>query len=309
MTSMKSTPPLLTSRERLIVLVMVLVMAGPLRASSPDPHLRETSFTRLPLNDALFTEDVLMEVSARSRIDCSKKCVETEGCMMCTFRSSYGDPPGYCRLHSQLQTAADGKQSMPGAKSTACTQSSGGGHVSPCNGRLVGGRAKVNYTTAGQQCSAVILKYIPIYQYTNVVVLAARTNPSGGGYVSACNRRLVGGMAKVDYTTAQQQCRDLQGHLATANTTAEVDCLLAFANNNNLTSTYTWLGADDRQEAGVFRWADGSLLPNDSPLWGTGEPKKGSPGKDCVSIVYSHSHIWASTDGQTYHYICEKDDA
>ncbi|KAL8625963.1 hypothetical protein ACOMHN_012556 [Nucella lapillus] len=105
-----------------IQLLMMVIMTTPLLAlttnsSSPLLHLKETSFDRRLPNDVLFTEDVLMEVSARSRIECSKKCAETEGCVMCTCHSSPQGPPGHCRNHSQLQTAADGKQSMPGAKS------------------------------------------------------------------------------------------------------------------------------------------------------------------------------------------------
>ncbi|KAL8568574.1 hypothetical protein ACOMHN_058510 [Nucella lapillus] len=104
MTCMKNMQHLLTSSQ--IQFLIFVVLAGPLLASSPDPPQRDTSFTRFPLNDVLFTKDVLMEVSARSRIECSKKCMETEGCVMCTFHSSPQGPPGYCRLHSQLKTAS-----------------------------------------------------------------------------------------------------------------------------------------------------------------------------------------------------------
>ncbi|KAL8625962.1 hypothetical protein ACOMHN_012554 [Nucella lapillus] len=109
-----------------IQFLILVVMTGPLLASSPEAcrdrdistlSQRHMYFDHLPLNDVQFTEDVLMEVSARSRIECNKKCMETKGCVMCTFHSSPQGPPGHCRLHSQLQTAADGKQSMPGAKS------------------------------------------------------------------------------------------------------------------------------------------------------------------------------------------------
>ncbi|KAL8569567.1 hypothetical protein ACOMHN_044705 [Nucella lapillus] len=88
-------------------------------SSAIGSNLRETLLTRLPLGDVLFTEDVLREVSAWSQVDCSKKCAETEGCVMCTFHSSPQGPPGHCRLHSQRKTAADGKKIASGASSFA----------------------------------------------------------------------------------------------------------------------------------------------------------------------------------------------
>ncbi|KAL8595385.1 hypothetical protein ACOMHN_024084 [Nucella lapillus] len=107
-----------------IQLLMVVIMTTPLLAlttnsSSYYPHLKETFFHLLPLDDVLFTEDVLMEVSAWSQIQCSKKCLDTEECEMFTFHSNPQGPPGHCRLHSQEKTADDAKQSMPGAKSVA----------------------------------------------------------------------------------------------------------------------------------------------------------------------------------------------
>ncbi|KAL8625903.1 hypothetical protein ACOMHN_012495 [Nucella lapillus] len=141
-----------------IQLLMVIVMTGSLLAqttnsSSSDPDLKETVLGRLPLNDVQFTEDVLLDVSARSRIECSKKCVETEGCVMCTFPSSPQGPPGHCRLHSQLQTAADGKQSMPGAKSLARRRTCNGSYVLLCDRCLKAGDGEVKYTTARQDCT------------------------------------------------------------------------------------------------------------------------------------------------------------
>ncbi|KAL8558600.1 hypothetical protein ACOMHN_046318 [Nucella lapillus] len=173
-------------------------MIGQLLASTPGPNLKGTIFDLLPLNDVLFTEDVLMEVSARSRIECSKKCAETKGCVMCTFHSSLQGPPGHCRLHSQLQTASDDKQSMSGAKSMA------------------------------------------------------RRSPCDGGYVPACDRYLKAVKTRMNYTTARQDCRCFQGSLAMAKSSAEIGCLRSFASNKNL--GWTWVGADDKDQAGVFKW-------------------------------------------------------
>ncbi|KAL8568564.1 hypothetical protein ACOMHN_058501 [Nucella lapillus] len=141
---------LLTSSQ--IQLLILVVLAGPLLASSPDPPQRDTSFTRLALHDVLFTEDVLMEVSARSRIECSQKCMETEGCVMCTFYTSPQGPPGHCRLHSQLQTAADGKQSMPGAKTLARRIVCDGDYELKCGHCLMAWVAKKDYWQAKDDC-------------------------------------------------------------------------------------------------------------------------------------------------------------
>ncbi|KAL8598502.1 hypothetical protein ACOMHN_051290 [Nucella lapillus] len=95
-----------------------------------------------------------MEVSARSRIECSKKCAETKGGVMCTFQSSLQGPPGHCRLHSQLQTASDDKQSMSGAKSMARRSPCDGGYVPACDRYLKAVKTRMNYTTARRTADA-----------------------------------------------------------------------------------------------------------------------------------------------------------
>ncbi|KAL8578999.1 hypothetical protein ACOMHN_001961 [Nucella lapillus] len=116
------------------------------------PQTKSKTLTALPLNDFLFTEDVLLEVSAWSRIDCSKKCVETEGCGMCTFRSSHGDPPGYCRLHSQLHNSTDQWKIASGAKSLALYWSCAEGYEMRCGRCLRVVHRNVSYTDAQQGC-------------------------------------------------------------------------------------------------------------------------------------------------------------
>ncbi|KAL8567268.1 hypothetical protein ACOMHN_023311 [Nucella lapillus] len=226
MAAVKNMQHLLTSRE-IQLLMVVAVMTGPLSASSPGPHMKETSFDHLPLNGVLFTEDVCMEVSARSRIECSQKCAETQGCAMWTFHARPQRTPGHCRLHSRLHTAADVKKSEPGAK-----------------------------TRRRRSCA--------------------------GGYVPACGRCLKAGQRKATYTSARQACTDEQGHLAKATSSALLGCLLSFVKNSGL--DWTWLGADDMEEAGVFRWKYGTPLPESSPLWKSGEPGKANSGRDCVDI-------------------------
>ncbi|KAL8568563.1 hypothetical protein ACOMHN_058500 [Nucella lapillus] len=243
---------LLTSSQ--IQFLILVVLAGPLLASSPDPPQRDTSFTRLALNDVLFTEDVLMEVSARSRIECSQKCMETEGCEMCTFHSSPQGPPGHCRLHSQLKTASDGGQPTTEAKTLA------------------------------------------------------RKRHCAGGYVLQCGRCLMAVDKTVKYTTARYDCISKQGRLVTTKTAAEVHCVWSFMKDRGFTKA--WVGGDDMEKKGVFRWNDETLLPDDSPLWASynKEPDKDSPGKDCVNLRQAESALFDSAckDYQEG-YICQKD--
>ncbi|KAL8618424.1 hypothetical protein ACOMHN_050192 [Nucella lapillus] len=108
----------------MIVLVLVVVGAGPLRAltaqpSGPVVRMKETSFSRLALTDLLFTQDVLLEGRAMSRVDCSKKCVDTWGCVMTTFHPSPQGPPHHCRLYSKLHQATHPSCHVAGADSFA----------------------------------------------------------------------------------------------------------------------------------------------------------------------------------------------
>ncbi|KAL8618421.1 hypothetical protein ACOMHN_050189 [Nucella lapillus] len=110
----------------MIVLVLVVVGAGPLWAltaqpSGPAVRVKETSFSRLALTDLLFTQDVLLEGRAMSRVDCSKKCVDTRGCVMTTFHPSPQGPPHHCRLYSTLHQATDPSRHVAGADSFAVT--------------------------------------------------------------------------------------------------------------------------------------------------------------------------------------------
>ncbi|KAL8625958.1 hypothetical protein ACOMHN_012550 [Nucella lapillus] len=232
-------------------MLMVGAMAGQLLASSPQPDLKETPFDRLPLNNVQFTNDVLMEVSARSRIECSKKCAETEGCVMCTFHSSPQGPPGHCRLHSQLQTAAGGNQRMPGAKSVALRR----------------------------HCD--------------------------GGYVLACGRCLKGVKRKVVYTTAKQDCTDMQGHLVVIKSHEELKCIFSFVKEHGFDRTR--VGADDKEEAGVFKWNDKTPLPHISPLWGNGQPNDSPRGNVCVHLKPSATGLFDRDCDTPYQYMCEKE--
>ncbi|KAL8568573.1 hypothetical protein ACOMHN_058509 [Nucella lapillus] len=239
---------LLTSSQ--IQFLILVVLAGPLLASSSDPPQRDTSFTRLPLNDVLFTEDVLMEVSARSRIECSQKCMETEGCVMCTFHSSPQGPPGHCRLHSQLKTASDGGQPTTGAKTLA--------RIIICD----------------------------------------------GAYELKCGRCLKAVEKNVNYTTARGDCISMQGRLVTTKTDVKVQCVWTYKKKKDFDKT--WVGADNMGK-GMFRWNDGTLLPDDSSLWNkkNGDPEKNHDA-NCVYLLSRDSFMYDEDCKNKYNYICEK---
>ncbi|KAL8602131.1 hypothetical protein ACOMHN_007400 [Nucella lapillus] len=99
------------------ILLLVFLCVVEINSSSIDAHLKETTFERLALCDVVFTEDVLLEMSARSRIDCCKKCVESKGCVMWTFHSGLQSPPSLCRVHSRLQNVSDPRMNVSGAES------------------------------------------------------------------------------------------------------------------------------------------------------------------------------------------------
>ncbi|KAL8618418.1 hypothetical protein ACOMHN_050186 [Nucella lapillus] len=108
--------------------VLVVVGAGPLWAltaqpSGPAVPMKEAHFSRLVLTDLLFTQDVLLEGRAISRVDCCKKCVDTRGCVMTTFHPSPQDPPHHCRLYSTLHQATHPSRHVAGAKSFAADPS------------------------------------------------------------------------------------------------------------------------------------------------------------------------------------------
>ncbi|KAL8600237.1 hypothetical protein ACOMHN_040698 [Nucella lapillus] len=133
----------------------------------------------------------------------------------------------------------------------------------------------------------------------------ARRRPCDGGYVPACERCLKAVTTLVAYTTARQDCTDMQGHLVRAAASAQRDCVWAFVKTNGLGCT--WVGADAMKEAGVFRWNDGTLLPDDSPLWASGQPAKANPSGDCVTIRPDESGLWGRPHTASCHKVCEQD--
>ncbi|KAL8617648.1 hypothetical protein ACOMHN_047894 [Nucella lapillus] len=88
--------------------------------SSP---LTTITFRTIPLPDVLFTEDLLWEKPARSRIECSAMCRGDARCVVVTFQpggvTGEGPPrqPGRCRSHLNPQSNAKRKEAASGARS------------------------------------------------------------------------------------------------------------------------------------------------------------------------------------------------
>ncbi|XP_076442997.1 uncharacterized protein LOC143281635 [Babylonia areolata] len=90
-------------------------------ASSPE-LMKNAFFKTLPRFDVTFTQDVLWERDARSRIECEVMCTAEAQCVMATFTpSAAADAPrrGSCRMHRKRQTSVMGQEAAPGARSSA----------------------------------------------------------------------------------------------------------------------------------------------------------------------------------------------
>ncbi|KAL8625966.1 hypothetical protein ACOMHN_012558 [Nucella lapillus] len=139
-------------------------------------------------------------------------------------------------------------------------------------------------------------------------MLTALRRHCDGGYVLACDRCLKAVNRKVNYTTARQHCTDMQGHLVMAKSSRELNCLRSFARTKKLHRT--WVGADDMEEAGVFRWTDGTLLPDNSSLWTESEPEPDhtNPGGDTVYFFsYEFAGLFDRLYWDTHQFMCQKD--
>ncbi|XP_076454769.1 uncharacterized protein LOC143289612 [Babylonia areolata] len=244
-------------------LLLVLLTAGqsfaPSSGSSASGFINNVVFARTQsVDDVLFTEDVVADVAARSRIECSKQCVQTRGCVMCTFhhsaQASPGGSGGECRMFGKKHTAIqEGQKAAPGAMSFV---------------RL----------------------------------------PCPPGYVQRCGRCLHAVKRDLVYTAAQQQCRATDGgRLVMPRTAWAVGCVLQFMIENGMMVSF--VGADDLEDPGLFRWNDGTALPDDSPLWdkAAGEPEKPYPGNNCVRMYYRRQKVFDGSCQDRRQSICEKD--
>lgn len=93
----------------------------------------------------------------------------------------------------------------------------------------------------------------------------------------------------MSHAAAALSCRARGRTLATVDTRAQSKALYKLAKKRNDDQVW-WIGLDDRETEGEFRWADGT--PVGKPVWGKGEPDVHRCGEDCVGLRRDGSGKW-----------------
>ncbi|KAK3592883.1 hypothetical protein CHS0354_004106 [Potamilus streckersoni] len=92
---------------------------------------------------------------------------------------------------------------------------------------------------------------------------------------------------KQNWETARQVCESDGGHLAKVNTT-EIQLYLKEQIKNSRyipKGSHVFIDGNDREEEGIWRWADRELIDMKSPVWYPGEPQGGER-ENCM-LLYS----------------------
>ena len=115
------------------------------------------------------------------------------------------------------------------------------------------------------------------------------------------------------WTSSLLYCKEHGGHLAHVTSQEELDNLakvivdVLLEHGHAASYEIWWVGAH-RNTDGAFEWTDGTILPNDSPLWYEGEPN--SVVEEAVSIMVNHERedgLNDLNDDANVRFICEKE--
>ena len=108
-------------------------------------------------------------------------------------------------------------------------------------------------------------------------------------------------MDKKNWTAAEDFCLNEGGHLASIATEA-VNSFIGSKMDR------TWVGGNDRDEEGSWKWTD--CTPWEFTLWNSGEPNNYGGQQDCgyiISRAWGHGRVW--DDDMCYRekeFVCSK---
>ncbi|KAK7503555.1 hypothetical protein BaRGS_00005094 [Batillaria attramentaria] len=94
------------------IAIALLVVSADCAVLTEDLVRAETSLRDHTLDNTVFSDNLMFETSARSRFDCSLRCLGYVGCVSFTFMT----PSAKCRGHSSVPTSASPNSPSPGAE-------------------------------------------------------------------------------------------------------------------------------------------------------------------------------------------------
>ena len=101
------------------------------------------------------------------------------------------------------------------------------------------------------------------------------------------------------WNEANAACNNISGHLVDVETEEEQVLLVAERKKSRLQSNsfkYMWIGLNDLDDEGVWRWSDSAKAT--LPSWGRGQPNSSGGEQDCVTMDFS------SLDGKWNDFWC-----
>ncbi|KAL8569569.1 hypothetical protein ACOMHN_044707 [Nucella lapillus] len=122
----------------------------------------------------------------------------------------------------------------------------------------------------------------------------------------SCGRCMRAATQTLTYADAENQCSLLnQGQLVMPKTTEDLVCLQLFLQSINV--LYSWVGLDDKEQPTVFKWKDGTVLPDSSLLWRKQslEPENVNPGADCARARSEFANLYDGPCTAKYAFVCQ----